>query len=196
MGCHCLLQSDLVRSVKVFCSDCASTSVGHFSCSVLSDLLRLHGSMDCSPQGPQPMDFSRQGYRSGLPFPSPGSLPDPGIEPGCPELQMDSLLSEPPGSHDYEIAYFSFSFVIFSFICVGTMLLLLDAFKFRNGILYSCITPDFVGVPSSVRDLPVSIQIYREVSELSHTKVMLFVFHRLFNLILNKVFMKISLLYL
>ena len=34
-----------------------------------------------------PWDFSRQGYWSGLPFPSPGDLPDPGIEPGSPALQ-------------------------------------------------------------------------------------------------------------
>ena len=39
--------------------------------------------------------FSRE-YWSGSPFPSPGDLPDPGIEPGPPALQMDSLLSEPP----------------------------------------------------------------------------------------------------
>ena len=42
--------------------------------------------------------FSRQEYWSGLPFPSPGSLPNPGIEPRSPSLQGDSLLSEPPGS--------------------------------------------------------------------------------------------------
>ena len=41
------------------------------------------------------MEFSRQEYWSGLPFPSPGDLPDPGIEPGSPELQVDSLPSEP-----------------------------------------------------------------------------------------------------
>ena len=41
------------------------------------------------------MGFSRQEYWSGLPFPSPGDLPDPGIEPGSPALQTDSLLSEP-----------------------------------------------------------------------------------------------------
>jgi len=40
------------------------------------------------------MGFSRQEYWSGLPFPSPEDLPDPGIEPGSPELQADSLLSE------------------------------------------------------------------------------------------------------
>ena len=42
------------------------------------------------------MEFSRQEYWSGLPFPSPGDLPDPGIEPGSPTLQADSLPSEPP----------------------------------------------------------------------------------------------------
>ena len=46
---------------------------------------------------PLSMGFSRQEYWSGLPFPSPGDLPDPGIEPGAPALQADSLLSEPPG---------------------------------------------------------------------------------------------------
>ena len=42
------------------------------------------------------MEFSRQEYWSGLPFPSPGDLPDPGIESGSPALQADSLLFEPP----------------------------------------------------------------------------------------------------
>ena len=48
-------------------------------------------------QAPQSMEFSRQEYWSGLPFPSPGDLPDPGIEPGSPTLWADALLSEPPG---------------------------------------------------------------------------------------------------
>ena len=48
-------------------------------------------------QAPLSMGFSRQEYWSGLPCPSPGNLPDPGIEPRSPELQADSLLSEPPG---------------------------------------------------------------------------------------------------
>ena len=41
------------------------------------------------------MGFSRQEYWSGLPFPSPGDLPDPGIEPRSPALQADTLTSEP-----------------------------------------------------------------------------------------------------
>ena len=43
------------------------------------------------------MGFSRQEYWSGLPFPSPGDLPDPGIESGSPTLQADALPSEPSG---------------------------------------------------------------------------------------------------
>ena len=43
------------------------------------------------------MGFSRQEYWSGLPFPSPGDLPNPGVEPGSPTLQADTLPSEPPG---------------------------------------------------------------------------------------------------
>ena len=53
--------------------------------------------MDCiACQAPLSMEFSRQGYWSGLPFPSPGDLPNPGIEPGSPALHVDSLPSEPP----------------------------------------------------------------------------------------------------
>ena len=48
-------------------------------------------------QAPQSMEFSRQEYWSGLPFPPPGDLPNPGIEPGSPALQADALSSEPPG---------------------------------------------------------------------------------------------------
>ena len=40
------------------------------------------------------MGFSRQDYYSGLPFPSPGDLPNPGMEPVSPALQADSLLTE------------------------------------------------------------------------------------------------------
>ena len=49
---------------------------------------------------PLSMGSSRQEYWRGLPFPSPGNLPDPGIEPGSLTLQAGSLLSEPQGSPD------------------------------------------------------------------------------------------------
>ena len=47
------------------------------------------------------MGFSREENWNGLPFPSPGDLPDPGIEPGSPALQTDALPSEPPGKPNY-----------------------------------------------------------------------------------------------
>ena len=50
-------------------------------------------------QAPLSMAFSRQEYWSGLPFPSPGDLPDPGIEPWSPAFQEDTLISEPRGTH-------------------------------------------------------------------------------------------------
>ena len=48
-------------------------------------------------QAPPSMGFTRQEYWSGLPFPSPGDLPNPGIEPRSPTLWADALTSEPPG---------------------------------------------------------------------------------------------------
>ena len=48
-------------------------------------------------RAPLSMGFSRQEYWSGLPCPSPGDLPNSGIESGSPALQADSFLSEPPG---------------------------------------------------------------------------------------------------
>ena len=49
-------------------------------------------------QAPLSMGFSRQEYWSGLPFPSPEDLPDPGIEPGSPALQANSLSYELQGN--------------------------------------------------------------------------------------------------
>ena len=48
-------------------------------------------------QAPSSMEFPRQEYWSGLPFPSLGDLPNPGIKPASPALQAGSLPSEPPG---------------------------------------------------------------------------------------------------
>ena len=48
-------------------------------------------------QAPLSMGFSRQEYWSGLPFPSSGNIPDPGIKPRSPALQADALTSESPG---------------------------------------------------------------------------------------------------
>ena len=53
--------------------------------------------MTVARQAPLSLEFSKQEYWSRLPFPSPGDLPNPGIEPGSPALQADSLLTELPG---------------------------------------------------------------------------------------------------
>ena len=53
--------------------------------------------MDYSPSGSSVHGVLQARYRSGLPFPSPGDLPNPRIKPGSPALQADSLPSEPPG---------------------------------------------------------------------------------------------------
>ena len=66
---------------------------------VAQSCLTLCDPMDCSLayQAPLSMDFSRKEYWNGLPFPSPEDHPDPGIKPGSPALEADSLPSEPPG---------------------------------------------------------------------------------------------------
>ena len=65
----------------------------------MSDSLQPHGHYmqpHVAYQAPPSMGFSRQEYWSELPFPSPGDLPNPGIEPGSPTLWADTLTSEPP----------------------------------------------------------------------------------------------------
>ena len=72
---------------------CAHVCVlSHFSCAQLFAILWA-----VAHQAPLSMGFSRQEYWSGLLFPSPGDLPDPGIEPRSPTLQADSLPTEPQG---------------------------------------------------------------------------------------------------
>ena len=54
------------------------------------------------------MGFSRQEYWSGLPFPSPGDFPNPGIEPRSPVLQSDALTCEPPGNPNLAATFLHF----------------------------------------------------------------------------------------
>ena len=102
----------------------------YFHCLFLSPYLLLYEDMTIGPQlksqetsqmcvlvtlscsTPLPKEFSIQEFWSGLPFPSPGDLPNPGIEPGSPALQADSLPTEPPGKHK-EIFYFHYLFLSF-----------------------------------------------------------------------------------
>ena len=68
------------------------------SCSIVSDSFVIPWTV--AHQTPLSTEFSRQEYWSGLPFPSPGDLPDPGIEPGSPTLQVDSLPTKPQNIYE------------------------------------------------------------------------------------------------
>ena len=76
---------------------------------MLLSRVRLCNPMDCSL--PPSMEFSRQEYWSGLPFPSPGYLPDPGIEPGSSTLQADILPSELPGKSIIYIYIYNYIYI-------------------------------------------------------------------------------------
>ena len=78
------------------------TIINTYRCNIKLVKLLGHVRLFATPwtvahQAPPSMGFSRQEYWSGWPFPSPGDLPDPGIEPRSPTLQADALTSEPPG---------------------------------------------------------------------------------------------------
>ena len=81
VGCHFFLHCMKVKSESEVAQSC----------------LTPPDPMDCSLASPLSMEFSRQEYWSGFPFPSPGNLPESGIEPGSPALEADALTSEPPG---------------------------------------------------------------------------------------------------
>ena len=84
-------------------------------------------------QVPPSMEFSRQEYWSGLPFPSPGDLPDPGIEPRSPALQAEALLSEPPGE-DRWVYIFTHKYMSYPLIFEGDLVdkILILAFFFGD----------------------------------------------------------------
>ena len=67
----------------------------------LSRVQLLATSWTIAYQAPPYLGFSRQEYWSGLPFPSPGDLPNPGIEPRSPVSQADAVPPEPPGKLDF-----------------------------------------------------------------------------------------------
>ena len=81
----------LIQLPPTFLHKVLSISVVAQSCPTLCN------PMDAAHQSPLSMGFSRQEHWSGLPFPSSGDLPDPGIEPGSSTSQADALPSEPPG---------------------------------------------------------------------------------------------------
>ena len=87
----CCFSSIGFFSDKVYASRKADSDSNCASCSVVSDSLQPHGLYI------QSLEFSRPKYWSGWPFPSPGDLPNPGIEPKSPALQADSSPAKPSG---------------------------------------------------------------------------------------------------
>ena len=88
------------------------------------------------------MGFSRQKYGHGLPFPSPGDLPDPGMEPVSPvspALQAESLSAEPSGSHHTERVFFFLvmNFKIYSF----------SNFEIRSAVLLTVVAKLYIISP-------------------------------------------------
>ena len=78
---------------------CSLYIMDWLACKVAQSSPVLCNPIDCSLPGfPLSMEFSRQEYWSGLPFPSPEGVPNQGIKPGSPALQADTLLSEDQGS--------------------------------------------------------------------------------------------------
>ena len=114
----------------------------------------------CDPMGQAPlsMEFSRPEYWSGLPFPSPGDLPNSGIEPASPILQADSLSPEPPEKPhvSFRVCYISPSFNVFKVLsCCGVSQNVILHFKF-----FCICTPFFLPIPSAVEIWIVSTFVY------------------------------------
>ena len=105
-----LQQFDYLCVCVCVCVCAQARMPGHFSCVWL---FAIPWTVAC--QAPLSVEFSRQEYWDGLPFPSPGNLPKPGNEPGSPSLQADSLPSEPLGKPICMYMYI-FLFVFFSII--------------------------------------------------------------------------------
>ena len=76
----------IIKILKIKISVCAWKSLSHVQLFVTPETI--------ARQSPLSIEFSRQEYWNGLPCPSPGDLPKPGIEPGSPALQGDSLPSK------------------------------------------------------------------------------------------------------
>ena len=98
--CKCTLSkkpSQTMLSIAVF----LSLTLSCMHAQSLQSCPTLRNPLGVALQVPQSMGLSRREYWKGLPFPSPGDLPKPGIKPGSPELQVDFLPIEPSGKRPY-----------------------------------------------------------------------------------------------
>ena len=94
--------SFLIFFLYFFLIDELSYSMLFFSCKVVSDSFTTPWTV--AHQAPLSMGFPRQEFSSGLPFPAPGDLPNPGIEPKCPALAGRFFTTQPPSNIMYEMS--------------------------------------------------------------------------------------------
>ena len=112
--------------------------------------VRLFGpSWTVAHQLPPSMGFSSQEYWSGLPFPSPGDLPEPGIEPRSPALRADGLTSEPPRKPILYVGWFNCKTQTKHWFCTNSGGTDVEACGLRRGPGFSFS----VTYPSSLRTL-------------------------------------------
>ena len=110
-------------------------------------------------QAPPSMGFSRQQYWSGLPFPSPGDLPNPGIEPRSPAFQADALTSEPPGKPILGYSWLINSVILVSGVQQSDSFILLHVSFLFNGegngtpLQYSCLENPWMKEPGRLQSM-------------------------------------------
>ena len=93
-------------SVQIYGTFCKITGLKWSEVKSLSHVRLFATPWTIAYHAPQSMEFSKQEYWSGLPFSSPGDLPNPGIKPWSPTLQADALLSKPPGKPIFLLSAF------------------------------------------------------------------------------------------
>ena len=108
-----------------------------FSRQVMPDSCRVVTPWTVALQAPLSVGFSRQEYWSGLPFPSPGDLPNLGIESGSPALQADSLPTELQGKPSLPTTSLS---VLYQFHCIWDILVLHRGTQEILAVLYWCLS--------------------------------------------------------
>ena len=89
----CMINSEILGPLSTLSSQNAGSQHFYFTRQKCVCHSVMFDSWTVAHQTPPSMGFSRQEYKNGLPFPSPGDLPDPGIKLRSPALQADSLLS-------------------------------------------------------------------------------------------------------
>ena len=92
----CKRDTGMEKEFRAHCGECVCACVDA-PCCHFSHVRLFETPWTIAHKAPFSTKFSRQEYWSGLPFPSPGDLPDPGIKPRSLALEADSLLSEAPG---------------------------------------------------------------------------------------------------